>query len=66
MEQGLITEKLKTLYYTIAKAEEKHHQLFVDLALLYTPESEVTTRLQDIISAEAEIVRQLPHRVALH
>ena len=57
---------LQTMYAIIAKAEAKHHQLFVDLAEKYFPKEVVAKRLDELLDIEAEIVKSLPHRVALH
>jgi tRNA-(ms[2]io[6]A)-hydroxylase len=57
---------LQTMYAIIAKAEAKHHQLFVDLALTYFPKREVMDRLDELLHAEAKIIQEIPHRVALH
>lgn len=57
---------LQTMYAIIAKAEAKHHQLFVDLALKYFPEQEVKQRLEELLNIEAKIVQEIPITVALH
>ena len=58
--------KLKTLYQTIAKAEEKHHQLFVKLAKQYAPCNEVDDRLEHLLDHEAQLIKHLPHPVPHH
>ncbi|SET49356.1 tRNA-(ms[2]io[6]A)-hydroxylase [Thalassotalea agarivorans] len=58
--------KEKELYWQIARSEEKHANLFVELALEYFDENTVYTRLEEILNAEAEICRKLPFRAALH
>lgn len=68
---GLIAEalepgKLKNFYVAISKSEQRHEGLFVDLALIYFDKSEVNQRLAELIAIEAEIVKKLPHRAALH
>lgn len=57
---------LKKFYTNIAKAEEKHHELFVDLALIYFPKEIVKPRLDELLDIEAAIVKQLPLRAAVH
>ena len=54
------------MYATIAKAEEKHYQLFLDLAKIYFNGEEVDARLDAMLDKEAAIIRALPHRLALH
>ena len=68
---GLIADALpagplKRLYRSITRSELEHQGLFVDLAHLYFESSEVEPRLQELLIAEAAIVRELPIRVALH
>ena len=57
---------IQTMYAIIAKAEAKHHQLFVDLAKKYFSQDIVYARLDYLLDKEAEIVNSLDHRVALH
>ncbi|WP_019529557.1 tRNA-(ms[2]io[6]A)-hydroxylase [Dasania marina] len=68
---GLIADalqpgKLKTFYVAISRSEQRHEGLFVDLAYLYFDKAEVDIRLAELIAIEAEIVKALPHRAALH
>lgn len=58
--------KDKDLYDTIAKSEEKHKNLFIELAYEYFDKDEVNERLEEILIAEAEICAKLPFRSALH
>ena len=64
--EALPESKEKDFYYTIAKSEEKHKNLFVELALEYFNKDEVFQRLEEILVAEAEICEKLPFRAALH
>jgi len=57
---------LQDFYEQIAESEARHHELFVRLATLYFPTGEVATRLDELLEIEAEIVRTLPIRAALH
>jgi len=57
---------LKSFYVHIAKSEDRHARLFIDLAKEFFPDEEVDKRVIEISSSEAEIVRDLPIRVALH
>ena len=68
---GLIAEalepgKLKNFYQAITRSETRHEGLFVDLAYIYFDKAEVDKRLQELIEIEAEIVKSLPYRAALH
>lgn len=68
---GLIAEALpqgplKDFYTAIANSEARHLDLMVELAYLYFDNSLVNQRLADLIAIEANIVKQLPFRAALH
>ena len=62
----LQNEKLSSFYQTLARSESQHHQLFLDLALEYFEQSEVTTRLEYWLNEEAEVLKDLPIRPRLH
>lgn len=58
--------QLKTFYQAIARSEQRHEHLFVDLASRYLPSAMVQSRLDELLDIEAGIVRDLPLRPALH
>lgn len=58
--------KDRELYAMIARSEEKHKNLFIELALEYFDEKEVFQRLDEVLDVEAEICAKLPFRAALH
>lgn len=64
--EALPAGKEKDFYVAIAKSEEKHKNLFVELAYEYFDKAEVDTRLEEILDFEAELCASLPHRAALH
>ncbi|WP_448565299.1 tRNA isopentenyl-2-thiomethyl-A-37 hydroxylase MiaE [Thalassotalea ganghwensis] len=64
--EALPEGKEKDFYVSIAKSEEKHKNLFVELAYEYFDKNEVDQRLEEILIAEAKICEQLPFRPALH
>ncbi|QDP01602.1 tRNA-(ms[2]io[6]A)-hydroxylase [Thalassotalea sp. PS06] len=64
--EALPAGKEKDFYVAIAKSEEKHKNLFVELALEYFDEQTVYTRLEEVLDFEAEICAKLPFRAALH
>ncbi|WP_199611168.1 tRNA-(ms[2]io[6]A)-hydroxylase [Flocculibacter collagenilyticus] len=64
--EALPQGKEKEFYVAIAKSEEKHKNLFVELAYEYFPKETVDERLEEILIAEAEICAKLPFRAALH
>jgi len=68
---GLIAEalspgELKSFYEAITRSEEGHRGLFLKLAEQYFETHEIQARLSQLLDAEAEIVRDLPVRIALH
>jgi tRNA 2-(methylsulfanyl)-N6-isopentenyladenosine37 hydroxylase len=66
VSQALPDGKEKDFYVAIAKSEEKHKNLFVELAYEYFDKAEVDIRLDEILVAEGEICARLPFRAALH
>ncbi|MNO03650.1 hypothetical protein D3C81_2244170 [compost metagenome] len=64
--EALPPGKDKDLYSTIAKSEEKHKNLFIELAYEYFNKQDVDKRLDELLDIEADICRQLPFRAALH
>jgi len=63
---ALPTGKLQRFYLAIAKSEQGHEGLFIELAQLYFDSEEVNSRLSELLRIEAKIVRELPLRPALH
>ena len=57
---------LKKFYQSIARSEERHYRLFLDLAGLYIDRDKVAARWQELLAIEAKIVAALPLRAALH
>ncbi|HET7541412.1 MAG TPA: tRNA-(ms[2]io[6]A)-hydroxylase [Polyangiaceae bacterium] len=53
-------------YLELARAEARHHGLFFRLARAYFEESEIEQRAAALLDYEAELVRGLPHRAAVH
>jgi len=58
--------EMKFFYKSLWAAEAKHGHLFADMALSYADEQTVYGRFAELAEAEAEIVRTLPWRAALH
>lgn len=68
---GLVAEALppgdlKKFYLAITESEGRHENLFVDLAKLYFPETDVNQRLDELLDEEARICEALPIIAALH
>jgi len=53
-------------YLELARAEARHHGLFFRLARAYFEESVIDERAATLLDYEAELVRSLPHRAAVH
>ena len=64
--QALEDLPLKKFYASIAHSEERHFELFLDLANTYIERNVVAARWTELLDIEAYIVRQLPVRAALH
>jgi tRNA 2-(methylsulfanyl)-N6-isopentenyladenosine37 hydroxylase len=56
----------RDFYREIARAEVRHQELYIDLARQYFPSAEVDARLDELLSAEARVVDELPVRAALY
>lgn len=57
---------LQRFYASIARSEERHFELFLHLAARYFDESMIAARWHTLLDIEADIVRSLPLRAALH
>lgn len=58
--------ELAPVYLELARAESRHHGLFFRLSRALFPESEVTERARTLLDFEADLVRALPHKPAVH
>lgn len=68
---GLIAEalpegELKTFYRSITRSEDRHFELFLDLASEYFSSEIIESRWQEILTFESQVVTELPIRAALH
>lgn len=57
---------LKDFYAGLAKAEARHHGLFIRLARHYFADEVIQNRVDQLLTSEAEIAQALPLRPALH
>jgi len=64
--KNLQDARLTKFYSTLARSEQGHHRLFLELAHLYFPASTVEARLADWIAIEASVMQSLPIRSRLH
>lgn len=58
--------ELKTFYRSITRSEDRHFELFLDLASEYFSADTISTRWQEILTFESQVVAELPIRAALH
>ncbi len=66
LAEGLSEAPLKKFYGELATSEDGHTKLFTRLALAIAPEALVQERLDFLLDAEAELIRTLPVRPAIH
>ncbi len=59
-------DELTVFYSTLAKSEANHHLLFIDMAEYYFDAGIVSSRLDEWLSFEMEVLGQLPIRARLH
>jgi len=57
---------MKSFYQAIARSEQRHYTLFLDLAGRYIDQEVIDRRWDELLAIEADIVRKLPIRAALH
>ncbi len=66
MAAALPPGALKKFYQSIARSEERHYELFLDLAGKYLDAQVIAPRWDELLDIEAGIVAALPIRAALH
>jgi tRNA-(ms[2]io[6]A)-hydroxylase len=64
--EALTDAELKGVYLDLTRAEARHHALFFRLAERYFPAERIKSRAAELFAAEAELVRTLPLRAAVH
>lgn len=64
--EALTESALKQFYQAITRSEQRHNNLFIELAELYFPDAIIETRLDQLLDIEAKILSGLPVRPALH
>lgn len=63
---ALTDSLLARFYQRIAASEDRHWQLFLDLARRECPDADIDARWDQIAAREADIIRSLAPRPALH
>jgi tRNA-(ms[2]io[6]A)-hydroxylase len=62
-----VTEpRLQNFYRRLARAEDSHKDLFVEMALQFFPAEVVEKRLDALLDIEAEAIQSVPFRSAVH
>ncbi len=59
-------DELKRFYQAITRSEERHQNLFIELAENHFPTDTINARLDQLLDLEAQLVSSLPFRPALH
>lgn len=59
-------KQLREFYHHLWASEAKHGNIFVNMALNYFDRNSVYIRLEELNKAEAQVLRSLPIRPALH
>jgi len=62
----LTDPKLQQFYARLSRAEEHHHEFFLEMARLYFSEGQIQERLGELLDAEAKAIQSVPYRSALH
>ncbi len=57
---------LKDFYKAIARSEQRHYTLFLDLAAVYFAHDVIEQRWDELLDFEAALIPTLPVRAALH
>jgi tRNA-(ms[2]io[6]A)-hydroxylase len=64
--EGLADPPIKKFYQSIARSEQRHYTLFLELAEQYLPRAAIDKRWDELLDIEAGIVQSLPIRARLH
>ena len=58
--------RLKKFYSAIARSEERHYELFMNLAYQYGDQQWVSHRTEELLNFEANLIQEIPIRARLH
>ncbi len=64
--EALEEKNLKDFYQKLTRSEERHHELFIQLAKTYYREDILNTRLEELLTFEAHLISALPLKAAVH
>lgn len=59
-------QEIQSFYTMLFKSEERHGNIFIDIALLYYEKEDVMKRLDEMVLIEAEICKSLPITGLVH
>lgn len=66
LAEHLTDDELKAFYAELAQSEDGHQSLFFRLAAQAHGEELARARLEELLAGEADIIRRLPVRAAIH
>ena len=66
LAENLEDPGLRKFYAELAKSEDGHQALFMRLAKTQGPERKIEARLEELLAAEARLMKRLPLRAAVH
>ncbi len=66
LAEAPLPEDLRGFYAELARAEDRHHELFLELAAAEVGEERVRSRVAELAPREAEIVASLPLEPRIH
>jgi len=64
--EALEDKDLKQFYHMLWASEAKHGNIFVKLLFNYFDEKDIYTRLHQLVDIEADVMKNLPLKAALH
>jgi tRNA-(ms[2]io[6]A)-hydroxylase len=59
-------DQIRRFYRAITASEDRHWQLFINLARTHCPSPELEPRLSELVAAEAQLMLLQPFRATLH
>ena len=66
LAKALTDPELKDFYQQLTDAESRHHEIFIELALKFFTKEQIEQRLEELLTLEAQLIRDLPIRAAVH
>ena len=66
LSEHIPDQEMAEFYRSLLASEAGHYRIFCDIAREYYPAAEVTERLEELATQEADIVRNLPNEPMMH